>query len=416
MLVTILTKNAGLLEPIATLLGWIMDGIFEFFNLFGIQNIALSIIIFTFIVRALMLPLTIKQQKFSKLSAKMNPELQKLQAKYKGKKDQASIQKMQIEQQALYEKYGANPTSGCLPILIQFPLMFALYAVIINIPAYVPRIKHMYEAIALKIQAVDSVAALQAAAKTNARIKVTDFTNQDNIINVLSQIGTNAQKTLADALPSLTDAINSAFSNINHVNGFLGLNITDAPGWSFPGILIPIIAAVLSFVQSKQVQVKSTDNKDNPAASAMNSMMYVMPAMQFFFCITFPIGIGVYWIATSIFTIIQQYFVNRVLERMDVDELVEKSRAKAAKKRAKRIEKTGDIPAATSLRELATRQTKNIESTTINERVDSTDKTDESENKDSSEETSAQNSADNQNSTAPKSISEIANLLKNKKL
>ena len=112
MLVALLTKAGGPLSPIASILGYIMNGIYMFFHLFGIQNIALSIIIFTFFVRTLMLPLTIKQQKFSKLSARMNPELQAIQAKYKGKKDEASLRKQQEESQALYQKYGTNPAGS----------------------------------------------------------------------------------------------------------------------------------------------------------------------------------------------------------------------------------------------------------------------------------------------------------------
>jgi YidC/Oxa1 family membrane protein insertase len=151
--VVLLTKTGGLLGPIAVILGWIMNAIYEFFHLFGIQNIALSIIIFTFIVRALMLPLTIKQQKFTKLSSRMNPELQKIQAKYKGKKDQDSLRKQQEETQALYEKFGANPTAGCLPILITLPIMFALYYVINNVPAYVDSVKDLYATVASGIMA-----------------------------------------------------------------------------------------------------------------------------------------------------------------------------------------------------------------------------------------------------------------------
>jgi YidC/Oxa1 family membrane protein insertase len=363
-----------------------------------------------------MLPLTIKQQKFSKLSARMNPELQKIQAKYKGKKDQPSLQKMQIEQQAVYEKYGANPTSGCLPLLIQLPLMFALYDVIVNVPAYVTKIKEMYLPIADQIFNVGNVDKLTALAKTTSRLKNWhEFPNTDKIITLLYNLSTSGQKQLIKDFPALSDTITTAFHKIDPINNFFGMSIIDTPGFSFPGILIPILAAVLSYVQSKQVQVKTTDNKDNPAASAMNSMMYVMPAMQFFFCITFPLGIGVYWVATSIFTIIQQYFVNKVLDKMDVDELVEKSQQKAAKKKAKKVERTGDATSPMSLRDLATRQTKNIEST-INEKVSSTDNTDESENQNSSEETKSEINEDNQVSTAPKSISEIANLLKNKKL
>ena len=95
-----------------------MNGIYEFFHLFGVENIALSIIVFTFITKTLMFPLTFKQPKSSKLQAIIAPEVQKIQEKYKGKKDEVSLRKSQEETQAIYKKYGASPMSGCLPLLI----------------------------------------------------------------------------------------------------------------------------------------------------------------------------------------------------------------------------------------------------------------------------------------------------------
>ena len=134
----LLTKSTTfILGPIASVLGYIMNAIFSFLSLLTIQNIGLTIILFTFIIYMLMMPLTIKQQKFSKLSAKMNPELQAIQKKYKDKKDQASMMKMNEETQAVYGKYGVSPMGSCLQLLIQMPILFALYKVIWNVPAYV---------------------------------------------------------------------------------------------------------------------------------------------------------------------------------------------------------------------------------------------------------------------------------------
>jgi YidC/Oxa1 family membrane protein insertase len=411
LIVTLLTRSGGLLGPINNLLGLIMNGIFEFFNLFGIQNIALAIIIFTFITRALMLPLTIKQQKFTKLSSRMNPELQKIQAKYKGKKDEASLKKQQLETQAVYEKYGANPTSGCLPLLITLPIMFALYAVIRNIPAYVGTIKDLYMNVADGIYQSSNYPDVITNLATEAGVKGTiKLTSTNDIINILVQFKTKQWNELAASFPALQDTITSSWANIKHANNFFGLNVANTPGLKFPGILIPIIAAILSFVQSKQMQVKTKDdNKDNPTAAAMNSMTYVMPLMQFFFCVTFQIGIGVYWIATSVFTIAQQYFVNKYLERVDVDELIRKSVEKASKKKAK-IEASGY-----SLQELAKKQTKSIENT-VSEKSNSTDKTEIIEKQNAVDNTTTESKEENQVTTGPKSISEIANLLKNKKI
>ena len=132
-----------------------MDAIYNFLNLFGIQNIGICIILFTIIIYTLMIPLTIKQQKFSKMQSVMMPEIQKLQKKYAGKRDQASMLKMQEEQQLIYEKYGSSPTGGCLPMLIQLPILFALYPVIQEVPRYVNGIKEIYMPVVNQIMATD---------------------------------------------------------------------------------------------------------------------------------------------------------------------------------------------------------------------------------------------------------------------
>ena len=124
----LLTKSSvPIIGQVASIMGWIMDGIYRVLDLVGIQNLGLCIIIFSIIIYALMTPLSIKQQKFSKLSSVMQPELQKIQKKYKDKKDQASMQKMQEETQLVYQKYGVSPTGSCVQLLIQFPVLMALW-------------------------------------------------------------------------------------------------------------------------------------------------------------------------------------------------------------------------------------------------------------------------------------------------
>ena len=164
---------------------------------------------------------------------------------------------------------------------------------------------------------------------------------------------------------------------------------------------------VLQFIQGKQLQAKTpVNNKDNPTANAMASMTYVMPIMSGFFCVTFPIGIGLYWIATSVFAIIQQYFVNRYMDRVDIDELIQKNVAKASKR------KSSIALGGASLQELAKKQTKSIEST-ISDKGKSTEKVETKETQDEIEVISETDQVA-QLSNGPKSISEIANLLKNR--
>ncbi len=412
MVVTLLTASGGLLGPISTVLGWIMNAIYEFFHLFGIQNIALSIIFFTFIVRTLMLPLTIKQQKFTKLSSRMNPELQKIQAKYKGKKDEASLRKQQEESQALYQKYGANPASGCLPMLITLPVMFALYSVINNIPAYVSSVKDLYDTVAVGIQATAGYAEKLKeiiTGATNIRMAGNnDLSTINYIVDVLAKFQQAQWDALKDVFPSLQAEIASSYENIKHVNNFLGLNIAEKPGWAFPGIIVPILAMVLQFIQGKQIEVKNKPGNTDPSANAMKSMNVVMPVMSGIFCVTLPTGIGIYWIATSVYAIIQQFFVNKYMDKVDVDELIAKNVAKASKRR-KMITTAASAPnAPESIQRLARMQTKSIESSIQdNEKQTETSETDKGQEKSSG-------SAEQNTASAPKSISDIANLLKNR--
>ena len=152
MLVTFLTQQGGLLKPFSWIMGIILNAIYEFVSLFGIHNIAICIVIFTIVTRMLMLPMTIKQQKFTKVSSRMNPEIQAISEKYRGKKDPESQRKYQQETQEVYDRYGTTPMGGCLPLLITLPIMFALYRVIYKVPAYVNDIYVLYEAI---VNAID---------------------------------------------------------------------------------------------------------------------------------------------------------------------------------------------------------------------------------------------------------------------
>ena len=137
--------DGAILGPIAKFLGAIMNAIYLLmYNVFGVESIVFSIVLITIIIYMCLLPLTIKQQKFSKLSQKMQPEIQAIQDKYKNKKDQESMMAMQQETTLVYEKYGVSPSGSCIQLLIQMPILFALYRVFYNVPAYVTSIKSTF--------------------------------------------------------------------------------------------------------------------------------------------------------------------------------------------------------------------------------------------------------------------------------
>ena len=143
----LLTQNSGkILGPIAKVLGYLMNAIYVFMDKFlNIQNVGLTIIVFTIVIYFCLLPLTYKQQKFSKMSQIMNPEFRQFRKKYKNRRDQASVQAMNEETQAVYQKYGVSPSGSCIFMIIQLPILFALYRVIYNVPAYITNVKNTFD-------------------------------------------------------------------------------------------------------------------------------------------------------------------------------------------------------------------------------------------------------------------------------
>lgn len=349
----LLTKSTTfILGPIATVLGYIMNAIFSFLSLLTIQNIGLTIILFTFIIYMLMMPLTIKQQKFSKLSAKMNPELQAIQKKYKGKQDQASMMKMNEETQAVYQKYGVSPMGSCLQLLIQMPILFALYKVIWNVPAYVTQVKDAFTPLVEKL--TDSSIA------STAQTFLTDFAAQaqvnfdkmgyvpDSIVDVLYKFRPENWTALTEKFPSLSPTITSVQENVDHMNNFLFLNIADSPfsiiqnGMAegaillvIGALLIPILAGVTQWLNTKLIPQTDTGNQGGTMGNTMKTMNTVMPIMSAVFCFTLPVGMGLYWIAGAVIRSIQQVIVNKHMDKVDVDDLIKTNLDKINKKRAK---------------------------------------------------------------------------------
>ena len=340
--------NGAIVGPIARVLSYVISGLYNMFASVGIESAALCIILFTFLVRALMIPLNLKQQKATKLSSRMNPELMKIQEKYKGKKDEASQRKMQAETSAVYEKYGANPLSGCLPLLITFPIMIALYRIIYNIPAYIPAIFEIYEEIAKAIQGVDGYVETLSGilSNTNAlKLDEAGVPTVEAIIDVLATFSPDKWTELGTAFPPIINVIQENSTKIMHINDIFGiLNITEVPSLTSLSIAVPILAAALQWYQGKQLSASQPQmNQNNQAANMTKSMNTFMPITSGVFCLMLPIGVGLYWIAGSVFAIVQQFFVNRHFDKVDVDELIKQNQLKALKKREKRGE---DISAA----------------------------------------------------------------------
>ena len=352
-----LTKNkTPIIGAVAIVLGLIMNGIFNVQSAIGLNNIGLCIILFTIIVNMLMLPLTVQQQKFSKLQTKMNPELQAIQKKYKGKNsDQAAMAKMNEETQAVYAKYGVNPMGSCLQMIIQLPILFALYRVIWNIPAYVDKVKAVFEGLASSILTTAGAEEYLGEVAKTVGVSFKEFSS-NTIIDVLYKFKPANWNGLIEKFPDLTEQINSTREKVNSMNTFLGgLDIADAPmniirtAWGnkeilllIAAVLIPVLAAVTQWLSAKlMTNMQSDAAKNNEGATdqmsqTMKSMNTVMPIMSAVFCLSLPVGMGIYWIASAVVRSIQQIAINKHLDKMDIDELAKKNLEKLNEKRAKK--------------------------------------------------------------------------------
>lgn len=337
----LLTKSGSILGPIATVFGYIMDLLFKMTSQFGIMNIGLCIILFTIITKILLFPLTMKQQMSTKLMSRMNPEIQAVQKKYKGKTDQTSMARQQAEMSAIYEKYGSNPTAGCLPTAIQLPILFALYRIIYNIPAYVPSVRVFFDNVAKPLQAqpdyINKIADLAQSA--NMSIDKIDFTNIDKVVDLLYKFTPEKWAQLQSLFPAISDVIGQNAATIEKMNTFLGINLSVAPytGITHPSIawLIPILAGVTQLLSTKLMTAATPQAPDAPGADMMKSMTYTMPLMSVFICFTLPSAIGIYWVMQGLIMLIQQIIVNKYMEKVDVDTLIAKNVEKMNKKRAK---------------------------------------------------------------------------------
>ena len=366
-------STTPIIGQVAWLLGKLMDGIFNVLSsAFGIENIGLCIILFTIIIYTFMIPLTIKQQKFSKLSAVMNPELQAIQKKYKNKRDQDSMLKMQEEMKMVYDKYGTSQMGGCLQLVIQFPILLALWKVIQNIPAYVGGVKDMYMPLVNEIMATGGYQKIMEKIGSASPIMINpekfDYTKTNTIVDVLYKFQPSTWDTLKDKFPDLSSLIDSTSGQISHINNFLGANISDAPVnlmmdalktgailVAIVALLIPILSGLTQWINIKLMpQSPGMDDRENPMANSMKTMNMIMPLFSVFMCFTMPAGLGLYWIFSAICRSVQQVAINKYLDRMDMDELVKKNMEKAKKKYEKKKVSTEE------LNQMATKKVRNI--------------------------------------------------------
>ena len=270
------------------------------------------------------------------------------------------MQKMHEETQAVYQKYGVSPTGSCVQLAIQFPILMALYQVIYKIPAYVGSVKNILSAAVTNITAVNGYTdILQNFIKDNKMTRVQlimdgSKATSNSVTDFLYALSPSQWKSLAETsqFSGFSDTLNSTAKEISHVQDFLGLNIADQPltyiKAAFVGgsiilaivaILIPILAWATQMLNIKLMpQAAQQGNGESQQDAMMNSMKtmnMVMPLMSAVFCFTFPVGLGIYWVASAAVRSVQQFIINKKMDKIDIQVLIKENMKKMEKKREK---------------------------------------------------------------------------------
>ncbi|MBO4214272.1 MAG: YidC/Oxa1 family membrane protein insertase [Lachnospiraceae bacterium] len=269
----------AIIGEIAKFIGYIINWIYIGLNSLPapINNVGITIIIFTIVVYMIMYPMTYKQQKFAKITSKIQPEISAIQAKYKGKNDNESRMKMNEETQYIYDKYGVSPMGNCLPLLIQFPILIAVYRVAISVGDYV-------------------------------NLKGEGYNNF----------------LLLDVTNSPIQSIKSAWSTGKY--GIIAI-----------AILVPVLSGLTQWLNLKlSTAGQSEEARNNPAMKSMQTMNIFMPLFSVFMVFSLPVAAGIYWIMGAVVRSVQQFFLNKHFDKLDFDAIVEKNKEKAEAKREKR--------------------------------------------------------------------------------
>lgn len=259
-----------ILYPFMWVIGWILRGVHEFITLFGVSKGAgigwvLAIIGMTLLIRLMIVPLFVKQIKASRAMSLAQPEMTEITKKYKGKRDQQSMMRQQEEIKAVQKKYGASMSASCLPLLVQMPVLFALYRLLFF------------------MNAVGSGTMPQ----------------HDSI----GGMGQEQAKALWD----------STFLGQN-----LGQTMFGPTSTTETKIIIGIMVAYLvitMFVQTAFLSMKNMSdeqlNSDNPMVKSTKSMMYFMPLVYLFTGPVVQVGLLIYWVTSNTWSLVQQYFMIR---------------------------------------------------------------------------------------------------------
>ena len=316
ILTNLIEKDPGfIVGPISKILGIIINLVFKFvYTITTDHSLGLTIILFTVIVRLLLIPLNYKQQKSMYIMQKIQPEMKKIQDKYKGNKDPELAKKMQMEMSKLYSKHNYNPIGGCLPLFIQLPIFVALYFIMKNSYQFVTDIGNLYTDIANQILATPNYADVLVPIVTPLVPKgmTIDISQLHDMLRAINKFSPADWEAVQAGLPSLD--ISNLLAQKSSIEYFLGINLAETVGFSFPKVLLAILSGVTTFLSSWVISRKN--KSDDPTLKMQQKIMnIVMPLMMTFFTISIPCGVAIYWIVGNIVQIVQQIFLSKYCEK-----------------------------------------------------------------------------------------------------
>ena len=305
--------------PIAEFLGIIYNALFNFIYAF-IQNgtLAFAIILFTILVKMVLIPLSYKQQHSSYKLQKLQPEMAKIRNKYKGKTDQASQQRMAFELQEFQKKNGISMLGGCLPLLIQLPILYALFYIFQQAYLYVDVVGNNYQQIADLILQVPAQTRVDVLTNiVYAKNVAIDVGSQADLMQLISMTTRADWNTILAGFSQIADQLTPLLEQKHGIEYFLGISLISNPGLSFPGIIVPIVAGVSTWVSSMLLMRNQSTSPDDPAAGTMRTMNIIMPIMMGVLAINTPAGLGIYWTVSNLVQMAQQAALTKYFRYKD---------------------------------------------------------------------------------------------------
>ena len=324
--------------PIAKLMGIVYNWLFNFIYSFTqTGTLVLAIILFTLLVKLILFPLSYKQIKGSYRMQMLQPQLNKIRAKYAGKTDEDSQRRMAFEIQEFQRENGASMFAGCLPMLIQLPILYALYYIFNQPYEYVGVINDVYTNITqglLNIDAATRVEVLKPIILAkNMTVDVSVFDQVMGLVRTMSAADWNGVLT---SLGQSAGELSAILAQKHSIEYFFGLNLVSFAELRFPGVLVPICAGLTTYLSTWYMQRKQKvimgGQEDQMAAGMTKSMNIVMPIMMGVITINVPIALGIYWTLSNLFSVIQTWGTYKVLENKEKKgELVFKDKKKKKK-------------------------------------------------------------------------------------